>query len=173
VSSDCTIRFVNKIQLETLFDKSLPTIEAWIRKGVPFVQKGDKAKEWQFDASAVAKWREEHVVAAILGNTKDVEFEAGRRRKIAAEAGILEIELQEKRREVIATNEVAQGLAHAYLTLKQRLRTIPERVVHQVIAEDDEQICRELLLHEIDDALLELSQLDFDDRTTEKSEQHI
>lgn len=162
MSSISTYKLVNKFQLAALFDKSIPTIDSWIRRGMPFIQQGDKSTEWQFDTSLVAKWREEQAVAAILGNTKDVEFEEARRRKIAAEAGILEIELQQKRREVISTEEVAHGLSHAYLTLKQRLRTIPERVVPQLIAEDDEQICRELLLNEIDDALLELSQLNFD-----------
>lgn len=167
MSSISTYKLVNKFQLAALFDKSIPTIDSWIRRGMPFVQKGDKSTEWQFDTSLVAKWREEQAVAAILGNTKDVEFEEARRRKIAAEAGILEIELQQKRREVIPTEEVAQGLSHAYLTLKQRLRTIPERVVPQLISEGDEQICRELLLNEIDDVLLELSQLNFDASPTE------
>lgn len=94
MSSISTYKLVNKFQLAAFFDKSIPTIDSWIRRGMPFVQKGDKSTEWQFDTSLVAKWREEQAVAAILGNTKDVEFEEARRRKIAAEAGILAIELQ-------------------------------------------------------------------------------
>jgi len=42
------------------------------------------------------------------------------------------------------------------------LRTIPERIVPQLMGESNEQYVREMLLDEIDDALLELSQADYD-----------
>lgn len=138
---------------------------------MPFVQAGDKAKEWLFDVAEVLKWREQQAIEAATGNTKDAEYEEARRRKIAAEAGILEIELQQRRAEVIPRDEVAQALTQAYITIKQRLRTIPDRVVPQLIAETDERLCNELLLQEIDDALLDLSQLNYCDTTAQSSEE--
>lgn len=137
-------------------------MDAWIRKGMPFVEKGNQTKEWEFDTAAVAQWREEQAIANALGNVGDIEIEEARRRKLVAEATLLEIELEERRRQVIPYAEVEEGIVHAYLTIKQRLRTIPERIMPQLISETDEQLCRHLLLNEIDDALLELSQLNFD-----------
>lgn len=51
-------RLVNKPQLAVLYDKSVVTIDAWCRRGMPYVRKGNKSKDWQFDTAAVAKWRE-------------------------------------------------------------------------------------------------------------------
>jgi len=157
-----SIKFVNRNQLALLFDKSLVTIDSWIRRGMPFVQEGCRSQEWKFDVSQVAKWREEQAIANALGNMGDVEIEEARRRKIAAEAGILEITLKAKQGEVIERAEVEKGLMHAYTMIKQRLRTIPERIVPQLMGESNEQYVREMLLDEIDDALLELSQADYD-----------
>lgn len=144
-----------------LFGKSLVTIDAWVRRGMPVVERGHRTKEWKFDTSLVAEWREKQAVENALANISDVEIEEARRRKLAAEAGILEIELKKKRNDVIDRDEVEKGLTHAYITIKQRLRTIPERIIPQLIGETDEVYASELLLDEIDDALLELSQLDY------------
>jgi phage terminase Nu1 subunit (DNA packaging protein) len=165
------LRLVNKPQLATIFNKSLYTIDAWLRRGMPFVERGDKTTEWKFDSGEVGNWREEQAIAVALGNMGDVEIEEARRRKIAAEAGILEITLKAKQGEFIDRDEVETGLMHAYTMIKQRLRTIPERIVPQLMGESNEQYVREMLLDEIDDALLELSQADYgyDADTTQES----
>ena len=72
---ETSIRFVNKSQLACLLNKSLFTIDAWIRKGMPFVKKGNQTKEWEFDVSDVCKWREDHAIATALGNIEDLGIE--------------------------------------------------------------------------------------------------
>lgn len=152
--------------LSVIFGKNFSTIDAWVRQGMPYVKKGRKGNDWLFDTSKVISWREAKLKDEIA-TPERIEFEEAKRRKLAAEAAILEIELQMKRREVLLRNDVEQSLTHAYLTIKQRIRTIPERIVPQLIAEKDEQVAREILIDEIDDALLELSQMDFDASVTE------
>lgn len=39
------------------FEVSLPTVEAWVRKGCPVVQRGSRGVPWVFDLLDVAKWR--------------------------------------------------------------------------------------------------------------------
>jgi len=162
MSIDNTLRIVNKAQLATIFGKSLVTIDSWIRNGMPFVHKGDKSTEWKFDTSAVQKWREEQIYSSALGNVENVGIEELRKRKLVVEIGLLENELQKNREEVISIAEAERALTHACITIKQRLRTIPERIQSQLAAENNEQTCGELVLNEIDDVLLELSQIDFD-----------
>lgn len=152
---------VNRVTLSLILGKNVSTIDSWVRQGMPYVEKGSKGIDWLFDTSKVIKWRERKLREED-STPERIELDEARRRKTAAEAGILEIELQQKRGEVIEREEVELGLSQAFITIKQRLRTIPERLIPQIIAETDERICSELLLSEIDDALLELSQLDFD-----------
>lgn len=167
MSAIYSTRFVNKSELACLLDKSLFTLDAWIRKGMPFTKKGDQTTEWEFDVSEVLKWREKQAEAAISEPMEDIGIEQLKKRKLAAETALLEIELQQRRRETVLVRDAEESIAHAYITIKQRLRTIPERVVSPLMAEQDENAWRELLLNEIDDALLDLSQLDFDGTKTE------
>ncbi len=167
MSSNDSIKLVNRAQLAAIFGKSLVTIDSWIRRGMPIVEKGNKTKEWKFDTAEVAQWREEQAVACALGNDENLGIEDLKKRKLVAEVNLLEVDLQERKKEVIPLKEVEQGLSHAYITIKQRLRTIPDRIVPELASQKDENICRELLINEIDDALLELSQMDFDASQTE------
>ena len=133
---------------------------------MPYEEKGKKGSQWLFDLTKVLAWRESKLKDEV-SSPERIELDEAKRRKIAAEAAILEIELQSKRRKVLPRDEVEQSLTHTFITLKQRLRTIPERVAPQIINRRLEQGVRELLLNEIDDALLELSQLDFNANTAQ------
>jgi phage terminase Nu1 subunit (DNA packaging protein) len=57
-------RIVNRRELATLLDVSLPTIDNWIRLGCPYVQAPSREtwaskqrREWRFDLAAVVRWR--------------------------------------------------------------------------------------------------------------------
>ncbi len=165
------LNLVNRTTLSHILGKNVSTVDSWVRQGMPYVEKGSKGVNWIFDTTKVIKWRERQAIESIKGDTEDIDYEEGKRRKIAAEAGLLEIDLQKKRGEIIERGDVEQGLSLAYITIKQRLRTIPDRAISQIISETDERLCSELLLNEIDDALLELSQLDFHEEITEPSEE--
>ena len=47
---------VTRQALADVFGVSLPTIDAWVRKGCPFVEKGGRGQEWQFNTAQVSKW---------------------------------------------------------------------------------------------------------------------
>src|SRR5574337_1860195 len=50
-------RKANKAKLAEFFDVSIPTVDAWVRKGMPVVQRGGVKTPWTFDLLAVALWR--------------------------------------------------------------------------------------------------------------------
>jgi phage terminase Nu1 subunit (DNA packaging protein) len=50
-------RIVNKNGLAQFFDVSLPAVDAWLRRGLPYVEKGTQGKQWKFDLLSVAEWR--------------------------------------------------------------------------------------------------------------------
>lgn len=49
---------VNRSALAELCGVSLPTIDAWVRQGMPFLRRADRKNglEWQFDSAAVIDW---------------------------------------------------------------------------------------------------------------------
>ena len=47
----------NKADLANWFGVSLTTADQWLRRGCPYMQRGERGKEWRFDFLAVAKWK--------------------------------------------------------------------------------------------------------------------
>ncbi len=49
---------LTKTQLAAAFDVSLPTIDAWLRRGCPVEQEGANGRAYKFSLPQVIKWRE-------------------------------------------------------------------------------------------------------------------
>ena len=48
---------LNKSELADFFAVSLPTLEAWIKAGLPWVSEGTNGRSWEFQASVAHAWR--------------------------------------------------------------------------------------------------------------------
>ena len=50
---------VNRVELAKILGVSLPTIDAYVRRGCPYVSKADREKgiPWEFNTAAVIDWR--------------------------------------------------------------------------------------------------------------------
>jgi phage terminase Nu1 subunit (DNA packaging protein) len=51
-----TIREANKSETAEFFGVSLPTLENWVRRGCPVLERGGKNVPYRFDLRAVAEW---------------------------------------------------------------------------------------------------------------------
>lgn len=58
---------MNRAELATLFEVSLPTVDAWVRKGCPVIERGSKGRPWQFSSADVFDWRVTCGVRGALG----------------------------------------------------------------------------------------------------------
>ena len=52
-----TARLANKAQIAEFFEVSTNAVDGWIRRGCPFIQRGDLRTPWIFDMLKVAEWR--------------------------------------------------------------------------------------------------------------------
>ncbi len=50
-------RLANKAQIAEFFEVSTNAVDGWIRRGCPFIQRGDLRTPWIFDMLKVAEWR--------------------------------------------------------------------------------------------------------------------
>lgn len=57
---------VNRAELAALFEVSLPTVDSWVRKGCPVVERGGRGREWQFHVSEISNWRIERAIIERL-----------------------------------------------------------------------------------------------------------
>lgn len=150
---------VNATELGEIMGVHRSTVVKWTREGCPFLQKSDKRRnqEWQFESSDVMRWREEVAVKNAVGDTEETTEEELRRRKLAAETSISEIQAAKEKGLVVEIEEVVKTITDDYVKLKQRLRTIPARVAPILIGEDNETIIKNEISSGIDEALNELS----------------
>jgi phage terminase Nu1 subunit (DNA packaging protein) len=52
------IFFLNKAELAADLDVSLPTVDGWLRRGCPVLERGDRGRSYKFDWRDVVEWLE-------------------------------------------------------------------------------------------------------------------
>lgn len=130
---------------------------------MPYIQKGERGKEWQFDTADVLQWEKEQAVNNAIGDVDAVDKDELIRRKLAAETTIAEIEAAKKRGEVALLSEVEKAWRDTAVELRTRVRLIPSRVAGQLTGLSDESEIKSVLLNEVDQSLTVLSEYDAGD----------
>jgi len=118
------LRKANKAEVAEFFDVSLKSVDGWVRRGCPVVERGATNRPWVFDLLAVAEWR----LAGRSGGEVDPEAMEPQDRKAWYEGEKRRIELQERARELIPAVEVEQAIATAFAAIAQDLRAIPDNL---------------------------------------------
>jgi phage terminase Nu1 subunit (DNA packaging protein) len=154
---------VNRSDLAELLGCSLPTITSKVQRGMPYLQRGQRGKEWMFDTADVISWEKDQAIINTIGDVKGVSEDEMKRRKLAAETTILEIDAAKKRGEVAPLHEMEMAWRDAVLEFKARIRLLPSRVAGQLVGLENETEIKAVLLDEVDQSLTVLSELDADD----------
>ena len=121
--------------------------------------RGGRGKEWKFDNSEVTSWRIDRKVAEATGAERADEEEL-RRRKLAAETELAELELAKARGDVVGVAQIERNLSSLFAEIRTNVRNIPDRVVSSLIGMTSEREFKEILLREIDLVLSALSESD-------------
>ena len=148
---------LNTVQVADFYGTHRQTVVAWVKRGMPYITKGGRGKEYEFDSTEIAEWKEKQAIKNAIGDTHSVDSDELKQRKLAAETSIAEIEAAKARGEVIELEAITKVITDDYMTLKQRLRQIPQRLAPLVVGETDELLVKQTISEEIDDALTELS----------------
>lgn len=148
---------VNRGELASIIGVSLITVDAYRRRGMPFVARGAKGKSWSYDTAAVIKWLRDQDVAALQGDADEITIEQAQRRKTIAEAMKLEYELAAIRRETVAIGEIEDMLADELGRVRSRLLAVPARAAPACADLADAAAIETLIEAEIAEALNELT----------------
>jgi len=47
---------LNRQEVAEIFSISLPTVDSWVKRGMPYVRRGSNGREWEFRLSRVFSW---------------------------------------------------------------------------------------------------------------------
>ena len=95
-------RHVSQSSCAEIFGVHRNTVANWIKQGCPYVQKANKkqGKDWVLDTADVAQWRADKAVQDTVGDTEAATEDELRRRKLAADTQLAELEVGKKRGEL-------------------------------------------------------------------------
>lgn len=146
-------QIVNRTGLSDVFGVAMNTIDAWVRAGCPFIQRGQgRGKEWQFNTAAVAKWRADIAVKDATGTTQTDEAEISRRKAMAG-MRLAELNLAKAMGEVAPIAEFERAQAGRDAAVRANIMNVPARVVLQLLGETDETVFKTKLREELTLAL--------------------
>ena len=154
-------QIVTRAGLADVFGVALPTIDGWVRSGCPFIQRGGRGKEWQFNTADVASWLKEKAKEESVG-AGPIDIEEARLRKLTAEAEMAELELAKARKEVAPIREFELAQSSIMAAIRQNVMNVPSRAVLQLLGCTDESEFKSKLRTELVLALETAAEADLD-----------
>lgn len=150
---------MNRTDLAKVFGTAPIQIDRFISKGMPFVENPDKTRKSvkEFDTAECIDWRMKDAVFKAVGEIGgDTEAEAKRRERVAM-ADLREMQVAERRKEMIRVDDVVEEVEGQLSIVKSRLQAIPSRIAQAVSIVDDAAEIERLMAVEINDALTDIS----------------
>lgn len=120
------MRRASKVDVAAFFDVAPASVDHWIRKGCPVVERGSKGVAWVMDLHEVCKWKFGGERAS--GDGVDPETLPPAERKQWYEGETKRLELVERAKELIPAAEVEQAIATAFAAIVQDLRSLPDNL---------------------------------------------
>jgi L-lysine 2,3-aminomutase len=127
------------------YDES--TVRQWKAKGMP--QQEEEAREWII----------EHVLKPLRETDLNEQIQRERLRKLQAEADLSEAEVQKSIGNLLDAEQVEQELSKYFKTLRDYIRTLPNRVHHELHEQENALNVKRVLLQRIDEVLNEIGQM--------------
>lgn len=142
---------VNRKNLANVFGVTLPTIDAWRDRGMPFVTEGRLGREWEFETrDCIDWWVEQQGRRASVAGSTDPGFESieeAERRKMIAQADRAEVQVAKEAGILVPISEVASVVAEENARVRARLLTIPNELRPKVLTflSNDRKAAEQLL----------------------------
>ena len=147
--------------LTEIFGHAFNTFNAWQREGLPCEDRPGQGRAATFDTVAVHRWLVERAVTAALErierSAEASDIEDLRKRKLAAEAELKELELELRKGDTLKADEFHAGISGIIQASRVHLcEVMPTRAARRVLGETDETALRNALRDEAREACAEL-----------------
>lgn len=145
-------RKANKAEAAEFFAVSLASIDSWLRRGCPYVQRGEKGRPWVLDLLAVALWR--HGAEPTeddpekMSPKERLDWYRGTRERLA---------LLRDQGELVPADEVAEAWLSQISVAKGRLLSLPVRVAPDLLGQSEPRDIERALKSAISEVLEELA----------------
>ena len=148
---------------------NLSTVDNWVRDGCPWVRRPVRqgVGQWEFSPPAVFQWRIDRERKAALGDVEKIDEAEARRRKLAAEAGLAELELHIANGAAVRIQDQEKVWVQMVGAARARLLSLPSKLGRLLAIEVEPGACQALVESGINEALAELSGFEIQDQSEE------
>jgi phage terminase Nu1 subunit (DNA packaging protein) len=154
---------LSKTDLAAALDVSTQTLDQWLNRGMPFVSKpGTGSRSYEFDLSAVLRWRLDYERAQADAATDGTDIEEAKRRRAVAEARLAEMAADREEGQLLARADVDAAVTGAFARVRARLLAVPSKVAAEAAAESEPVRVQALVQAAVYEALAELAGTDVD-----------
>lgn len=144
---------LNRTEAADHFGVAMTTLDDWVRRDCPVVQRGGRGRPWQFNTADLMKWREADIRAESQG-VRSVSADELKRRKLEAETEMVELDLAKAKELVAPIEQIERALSKAFGEVRANLRNVvPGRAARRLVGETNQTKIKAVLLEEIDQAL--------------------
>lgn len=148
---------VNKRELSEILGVAENTLTTWQKQpGFPMRSAGAGKTGNEYDTSEVIAWLRKREVDNLTANLTAIDIEEAKRRKIAAEAGLAELELAKEQGTVVLIEDVAEQFGEQLSALRAKLLSMPSKTASLVFTAKDLTEAKEILENTILESLNEL-----------------
>jgi terminase small subunit / prophage DNA-packing protein len=155
-----TTEHVDLTTAATMLRKTPNTLKRWFKLGCPVVAEGAQNRPWQVCIADVVEWLEQRAAQAATGDTSALDIDEARRRKVAAEAALAELDLACRRGELIEAATVEAVWSQMLANFRTRALAVPTRAAPLVAGGGTLREMQEILRAVVYEALTELSEYD-------------
>ena len=151
-------KIVSLTEMASILDVHRNTLYLMVDRGCPYVQKANKSRgqDWKFNSAKVVQYRVNQAVNDAKVTAEQASTDELRRRKLAAETVITELDAAKARGEVGSLDEFERQVTNAAIEIRKRLQQMADRVAPMVVGLKVAEIKR-ILRDEVDQALTVLA----------------
>lgn len=118
-------RLANKAQIAEFFEVSTNAVDGWIRRGCPFIQRGDLRTPWIFDMLKVAEWRYTRQKRARVENPDELR---PKDRRDWYEGEKSRVEVEKRKADLINREEYHAERARIISVITECLSRLPDKL---------------------------------------------
>jgi phage terminase Nu1 subunit (DNA packaging protein) len=159
-------KLVPKVELSEVMGVAAPTISHWIKRGCPYVEEGSKSKQWVFNTADVIDWRMDRLRSQYEDPEREanvIDYNEARRKRMAAEAELAELQLARERSQVVSIDVVELQWTNLLGAAKSQILAVPHKMAHRFVAMRNAKRIENLMRAELNQALTDLSMYEPDD----------
>ena len=148
---------LNQLAKQYGYDESTVR-KIWVKKGLDITKSDGEVRKWVID----------NVITPLRETDLNEQIQRERLRKLQAEADLAEAEVRKSTGELLQAEDIEREISQYFKILRDYLRTLPNRIHHELHEQDNALNVKRVLQQRIDEVLNEIGRMTLEGSFTDE-----